>query len=115
VFETTGLSMAYSVSYWVAAGLALFVLQRQVHGLVGWATADVVMRAVLIGAAVLVAIGLAEQRLVGSSGAVVEVAICVLVALPVFVVATYLVRPAGFEPMIDRFSSGLRRRTGRAG
>ena len=114
LFETTGLSMAYSVSYWVAAAIALFVLQRQVRGLLGWATADVVMRAFLIGAAVLVAIGLAEQRLVGSAGAVVEVAICVAVALPVFVVATYLVRPMGFEPMIDRVGAGFRRRVGRA-
>ncbi len=115
LFDTTGLSMAYSIAYWVAAGIALYVLQRQVRGLLGWATADVVLRAFLIGAAVLVAIGLAEQRLVGSAGAVVEVAICMAVALPVFLVAAWLVRPMGFDPLLDRFGSGLRRRTGRPG
>ena len=113
--ETTGLAMAYSVAYWVAAALALYVLQRQVPGLIGWATGDVVLRALVLGAAVLVAIGLAEQRLVGDSGAVAEVAICVAVALPVFVVATVLIRPMGFEPMIDRINPWARRGAGRSG
>ena len=110
VLETTGLAMAYSVAYWVAAGLALYVLQRHVRGLLGWATADVVLRSVVLGAAVVVAIGLAEQRLVGSSGAVVEVAICVAVAIPVFAVSTLLIRPMGFEPIIDRLLPSGRRR-----
>ncbi len=115
VLETTGLAMAYSVAYWAAAALALFVLQRQVRGLIGWATADVALRALVLGAAVLVAIGLAEQRLVGTSGAVAEVAICVAVALPVFAVATLLIRPMGFEPIIDRLDPRARRRGSRAG
>ena len=57
--STTGLSMAYSVAYWVAAAVAVLVVNRHVPGLVRWP--DPPARAQRAGAAaVLVWVGVAR-------------------------------------------------------
>ncbi len=107
-----GLSAAYSAAYWVAAGAALVVLHRRVPGLLGWSLLAQVGRSALVGAAVLVWVAVALMYL-DSTGAVAEVLTALAVAVPVFLAATALVRPHGFEPLLDRLAAGVRRRTGR--
>lgn len=107
-----GLSAAYSAAYWVAAGAALVVLNRRVPGLLGLPLLAQVGRSALVGAAVLVWVAVALMYL-DSTVAVAEVLTAVAVAIPVFGGAIVLVRPRGFEPLLDRLATGVRRRTGR--
>lgn len=108
VFDTTGLSAAYSAAYWVAAVVALVVLDRHVPGLVRWPWLRPLGRSVLVAAAVLVWIGVARTYL-DLEGPVRQVLVAVGVGLGVFVPAALLARPPGFGPLADR-AAGLVRR-----
>ncbi len=101
VFDTTGLSMAYSVAYWVAAGAALLMLNRHVPGLIQWQWLRPLGRSLMVAAAVLVWVAVAASY-VDVTGAVAQVAVSVGVGLIAFVAATLLARPPGFEPLADR-------------
>lgn len=105
---TNGLSVAYSIAYWVAALAAIWVLNRRVRGLVTWPLAADVGRALLIGVAVLVWVAVAQTYLV-VEGSFAEVLLAVVVGAAVFVPATLLVRPLGFEPLVERAARPLRR------
>ncbi len=111
LFDATGLSMAYSVAYWVAAAAALLMLNRHVPGLIQWPWLRPLGRSVLVAAAVLVWVAVATSY-VEVSGAIAQVALCVGVGLVAFVGSTVLARPPGFEPIADRVT-GLVRRSGR--
>ena len=108
LFDSTGLSAAYSIAYWVAALAALVVLNRHVPGLVQWPWIRPLGRSVLIAAAVLVWIAVADTSL-EPTGPVRQVALAVLVGGSVFVAATILARPPGFEPVADRVGALTRR------
>lgn len=108
VFDSTGLSAAYSAAYWVAAVLALLMLNRHVPGLVQWPWIRPLGRSVLVGAAVLVWIGVAGTYL-DLTGPVSQVAVAVVVGGAVFAAATVLARPPGFEPIADRVGALTRR------
>jgi putative peptidoglycan lipid II flippase len=114
VFDTTGLSLAYSVAYCVAAVAAIVVLNRHVPNLLRWSTLRMFIRSILVAAIVIVALGAAVLSVRDRVGNVLELVIGLAVAVPVFLIATFLLRPHGFEPMIDRVALGVRRRTGRA-
>jgi putative peptidoglycan lipid II flippase len=111
LFDATGLSMAYSVAYWVAAAAALLMLNRHVPGLIQWPWLRPLGRSVLVAAAVLVWVAVATSY-VEVSSAIAQVALCVGVGLVAFVGSTVLARPPGFEPIADRVT-GLVRRSGR--
>jgi putative peptidoglycan lipid II flippase len=98
---TSGLSVAYSVAYVAASVVALVLLQRRVPGLLSWTAAAQLGRGLLVAVAVLVWVGVARTY-VEVDGAVADVLLTVVVALAVFVPAVALVRPYGFEPVIDR-------------
>lgn len=104
----TGLSISYSIAYWVAAVAAMLLLNSHVPGLVqiGWVRP--LGRSILVTAAVLVWVGVA-MRFVDPATAVGQVVLCVAVGSAVFIAATMLVRPPGFEPIADRASALLRR------
>ncbi len=114
LFDDTGLSLAYSVAYCVAAVLAIVVLNRHVHGLLRWSNLTMFVRPLLVAAVVVVALAATVLAVRESVGDLLELVIGLAVAAPVFVVATFVLRPHGFEPMIDRMALGVRRRTGRA-
>lgn len=108
---TKGLSAAYSLSYWVAAALALVVLGRHVPGLLQWRWAAPLGRSLLVSAAVLVWIAVATSY-VEVDAAWAQVAVCVLVGAIVFVLCVLAARPPGFEQVADRAGALLRRRRG---
>jgi len=107
-FGATGLSMAYSVAYWVAAAVALLMLNRHVPGIIAWPWLQPLGRSVLVGAAVLVWIGVAAAN-IEVTGSVARVALIVVVGLVTFVAATLLARPPGFEPIAERVAGRARR------
>ncbi|MHB1137828.1 MAG: murein biosynthesis integral membrane protein MurJ [Microthrixaceae bacterium] len=114
LFDDTGLSLAYSVAYWVAAALAIVVLNRHVRGLLRWSDLAMFVRPLIVAAVVVAALAAAVLTVRDSVGDLLELLIGLGVAVPVFVVATFVLRPHGFEPMIDRVTVGMRRRAGRA-
>ena len=108
LFDATGLSMAYSIAYWVAAAAALLMLNRHVPGLIQWPWLRPLWRSLLVAASVLVWVAVATSY-VEVSSAVGQVVLCVVVGLVAFVASTVLARPPGFEPIADRVT-GLARR-----
>ncbi len=108
LFGSPGLSAAYSVAYWVAAAAALVMLNHHVPGLVQWPWVRPLGRSVLVAAGVLVWIAVADTYL-EPTGPVRQVAVAVLVGGAVFVPATVLARPPGFDPVAERVG-GLGRR-----
>lgn len=114
VFDKTGLSLAYSAAYWAAAMAAVLVLNRQVRGLLQWSTLWMLGRSMLVALIVISALAGAISEVRPHVGNLAELVIGFAVAVPVFIIATFVLRPHGFEPMIDRVTLGLRRRTGRA-
>lgn len=114
VFDSTGLSLAYSVAYCVAAVLAVVVLNRHVPSLLRWSTLGMFVRPIIVAAIVVAALAAAVLAVRDTVGDLLELLIGLAVAVPVFAIATFVLRPHGFEPMIDRFALGVRRRTGRA-
>lgn len=108
VFSSTGLSMAYSIAYWIAAVAALVVLNRHVPGLLRWGWIRPLGRSILVCAAVLVWVGVAMDYL-APDAPIAQVLVCVAVGGGVFVGATLAVRPVGFDPIADRAGSVLGR------
>ena len=108
LFDTTGLSMAYSIAYWVAAGAALLMLNRHVPGLIQWPWLRPLGRSVLVAVSVLVWVAVATSY-VEVSNAIGQVALCVAVGGVTFAVSTVLARPPGFEPIADRVGGLVRR------
>ena len=108
MMSASGLSVAYSIAYWVAAVAALLVLNRHVPGLIQLGWLRPLGRSVLVTAAVLVWVGVA-MRYVELDSAIGQVVLCVAVGGIAFAAATLLVRPPGFEPVAGRLASRLRR------
>jgi putative peptidoglycan lipid II flippase len=108
LFDATGLSMAYSIAYWVAAAAALLMLNRHVPGLIQWPWLRPLGRSVLVAASVLVWIAVATSY-IEVSGAFAQVLLVVAVGLVAFVGSTLLARPPGFAPISDRFTGMVRR------
>jgi putative peptidoglycan lipid II flippase len=109
LFDSTGLSTAYSIAYWVAAGTALVVLNRHVPGLIQWPWLRPLGRSLLVAAAVLVWVAVAATY-IDVDGALAQVLVTVAVGVVAFVAATLLARPPGFEPIADRVGGLVRRR-----
>lgn len=109
LFDSTGLSTAYSIAYWVAAGTALVVLNRHVPGLIQWPWLRPLGRSLLVAAAVLVWVAVAATY-IDVDGALAQVVVTVAVGVVAFVAATLLARPPGFEPIADRVGGLVRRR-----
>jgi len=107
-----GLSLAYSASYWVIAVVALVVLNRRVGHLLNSRALVPLLRSVGVGAVVLVALfaTFTILRPASEDRPLFEILVAVGVALAVFVPATFLLKPRGFEPAIARLRQGARRR-----
>ena len=107
-----GLSLAYSASYWVIAVVALVVLNRRVGHLLNSRALVPLLRSVGVGVVVLVALfaTFTLLRPASEDRPLFEILVAVGVALAVFVPATFLLKPRGFEPAIARLRQGARRR-----
>jgi putative peptidoglycan lipid II flippase len=105
-----GLALAYSISYWFIAAVTLYVLNRRVPHLFTVKAAWPLLRSVGVGVAVLFALVATEVVIGDQVGPVVKLVIEVGVALAVFVPVTFMLKPKGFEPAIDRLRQGMRRR-----
>jgi putative peptidoglycan lipid II flippase len=113
LFGKVGLSLAYSAAYLVAAVVAVVVLNRHVRGVLTWRSLPTFGRGLLVAGAVIVAM-LATRLLTGDRlGSLAEVAVLAAVAGGVLVVMTRLLRPYGFEEVVDKAGSALRRRFAR--
>jgi hypothetical protein len=98
----------------VAAVVAVVVLNRHIPGLLRWSSLTMFVRPLLVAVVVVAALAVAVLAVRDQVGDLVELLVGLAVAAPVFLVATFVLRPHGFEPMIDRVALGVRRRTGRA-
>lgn len=105
-----GLSVAYSASYWVIAVVTLYVLNRRVPHLLTARAMWPFLRSIGVGVAVFVALGATSLVLGDQVGPVLELLVEVGVAVAVFVPVTFMLKPKGFEPAIDRLRQGMRRR-----
>lgn len=105
-----GLPLAYSASYWIIAIVTLYVLNRRVSHLLTVRAVLPLLRSVGVGVAVLFALGATAIALGDQVGAVVKLVVEVTVAVLVFVPVTFMLKPKGFEPAIDRLRQGARRR-----
>lgn len=105
-----GLSVAYSASYWVIAVVTLYVLNRRVPHLLTARAMWPFLRSIGVGVAVFVALGATSLVMGDQVGPVLELLVEVGVAVAVFVPVTFMLKPKGFEPAIDRLRQGMRRR-----
>ncbi|MBS1837618.1 MAG: murein biosynthesis integral membrane protein MurJ [Actinobacteria bacterium] len=105
-----GLPLAYSASYWFIAIVTLYVLNRRVSQLLTVRAVLPLLRSAGVGAAVLFALAATTIVLGDQVGAVVRLVVDVGVAVLVFVPVTFMLKPKGFEPAIDRLRQGMRRR-----
>jgi putative peptidoglycan lipid II flippase len=113
VFGGKGLSIAYSAAYWVAAIVAVVVLNRHVRGLLTWRSLTMFARGVLVAALVILA-SFAVFRVVRPQvGPVLEILVSLSVALVVFVVATWVIKPYGFAGAMEDLREGFARRARR--
>ncbi len=110
LWGSEGLAVAYSVSYWVIAALTLYVLNRRVPHLLTVRAAWPLLRSVGVGVAVLFALVATQVVLGDQVGPLVQLVVLVGVAVAVFVPVTFMLKPKGFEPAIDRLRQGARRR-----
>ncbi len=110
LWGSDGLAVAYSVSYWVIAALTLYVLNRRVPHLLTVRAAWPLLRSVGVGVAVLFALVATQVVLGDQVGPLVQLVVLVGVAVAVFVPVTFMLKPKGFEPAIDRLRQGARRR-----
>jgi putative peptidoglycan lipid II flippase len=116
LFDEPGLSLAYSVAYLVAAVVAVVILNRHVRHTITLRGLTIFIRGFVV-AALVVAVSAAVAwwlRNGTDAGAILEILVTLGVAVPVFGVSTWVLRPHGFEDAIDTFARGLRRRTGTA-
>jgi putative peptidoglycan lipid II flippase len=110
-----GLSLAYSAAYFVASVVAVVVLNRHVRSTLTLRGLAVFAKGLLVALLVLFSVGAAmwALRRGGDVGAVVEILVALAVALPVFALATFVLRPHGFEDSMDTLRRGLRGRWSR--
>jgi putative peptidoglycan lipid II flippase len=118
--DAAGLALAYSLSYWVIVVAALVALHRAVRrdggeepgALLGRAGLTALARSVAVGAVVAVALVATFEilRPASEDRALLEVVVGLAVGLAAFVGATFLLRPSGFEPAVDRLRRGWRSR-----
>lgn len=108
----TGLALAYAGSYWVIAAVSMWLLDRQVGGLLGSRALLPLLRSVGVGIAVLTALWGTFELLRPASELRpgFELVVGIGVGIGVFLPATYALRPKGFEPAIRRLRQGLRGR-----
>lgn len=106
----TGLAIAYSASYWVIAIVTLVVLNHRVRNLLTVRALSPLIRSVGVGIAVFFALAVTAVVLGDQVGPVAKLVIEVVVAVFVFVPVTFVLKPKGFEPAIDRLRQGMRRR-----
>ena len=111
-FGAAGLALAYSLSYWLIVVVALVVLQRKVGGVLDRATFGALGRSLAVGACVAVALTVVYAFIwpVTPDRALFNVIVGLAVALGVFIPATFVFRPQGFEPAVDRLRRGWRGR-----
>lgn len=114
-FGQTGLSLAYAAAYVVAAVAAVVVLNRHVRGLLTLRGLTILLRGLLVAALVLVATGSTVWAVrANTDGApLLEILAALAVAIPVFALATFALRPHGFESTVDTLRRGLRSRWAR--
>ena len=110
MWGAVGLAVAYSVSYWFIAIVTLAVLNRRVPHLLTVRAAWPLLRSVGVGVAVFFALAVTAVVLGDQVGPVVRLVVEVTVAVAVFVPVTFMLKPSGFEPAIDRLRQGARRR-----
>ena len=110
-----GLSLAYSAAYVVAAVVAVVVLNRHVRSTLTLRGLAVFAKGLLVAALVVVSVGAATWGIRSSdtAGALAEILVTLAVGLPVFAVATFVLRPHGFEDAVDTLRRGLRGRWSR--
>ncbi len=102
LFEAPGLSIAYSVAYLAAAAVAVFVLNRQVPGLLGRRHARLFLPGLLVAAAVSVWVAVANSYLPDGAGDVVRIVVSLVVAGVVFAGSVVATKPHGFEALTRR-------------
>ncbi len=107
----SGLAAAYSVAYWFAAVVAIIVLGRVVPGLIGPEGAAMGVKVLMVSAAVLAALGVTSKVLPDSLGNIASLTLALLVAVIFLVGGIVVVRPNGFEPLVNRASREVRRFT----
>ncbi len=118
--DAAGLALAYSLSYWVIVVVALLALHRAVRrdggdepgALLGRVGLTALARSVAVAAVVAVALVATFELLRPASDdrALLEVVVGLTVGLASFAGATFLLRPSGFEPAVDRLRRGWRSR-----
>ncbi|MGI9578278.1 MAG: lipid II flippase MurJ, partial [Microthrixaceae bacterium] len=115
VIGQVGLSLAYSAAYFVAAIVAVVVLNRHVRSTLTLRGLGVFFKGFVVAVLVVVAVGAAGYgvRNSDSAGAVAEILVTLAVGIPVFAIATFVLRPHGFEDSIDTLRRGLRGRWSR--
>ncbi len=106
LWDSIGLSLAYSVAYWVAVGVAIVVLNRKVPDLLGVASARIFIRSLVV-AIVITLVGYATDLVFQERvGPVMQLVIPAAVVAPIFVVLVTMVKPLGFEEL----NAAIRRR-----
>ena len=115
LFDAPGLSIAYSVAYVVAAVVAVVMLNRHVRNTLTLRGLAIFGRGLLVAVLVLLSTGAVTYWINTSTslGPLARILLSLAVAVPVFLGATWALRPHGFEETIDTFREGLRRRAGR--
>lgn len=109
----SGLAAAYSAAYWIAAIAAVVVLARVVPGLIGAEGAAMAVKVLMVSVAVLGALGLTSLVLPNSLGNIASLTAALIVAVVVLAVSIVVVKPTGFEPLVERAKREFRRLPGR--
>lgn len=102
LFDTRGLSIAYSVAYLAAAVGALVVLNRHVPGLLGRRHLRLFAPGLLVAVAVSVWVAVANEYLPESVSDPLRIVASLAVAAIVFVGSVVLTNPHGFEAISRR-------------
>jgi putative peptidoglycan lipid II flippase len=112
IWDSIGLSLAYSIAYWVAAGVAIVVLNRKVPDLLGWSSAKIFTKSVVVAVVITLvgyAVDLAFQERVGP---ILQVVIPAAVVGPILVALVTIVKPLGFEDLNAAIRRRVNSRTG---
>lgn len=104
IFDTQGLSIAYSVAYLVAAVAAVYVLMRTVPGLLAVHHLRLFLPGLLVAAAVSVWVAVTNTYLPDSASDVVRIVASLGVAAVVFVGSLLAARPHGFEALTAKLT-----------
>ncbi len=115
-FGETGLSLAYSVAYVLAAVIAVVVLNRHVRHTITWRSLTVFLRGIIVAVIVIAVSALVAYWLRNGTdaGALIQIVVTLAAAVPTFGLCTWVLRPHGFEDATDTFTRGVQRRIGGA-